>query len=371
MSVILDALRKAQEERKLANSRPTDGDETSPRTAMRPLYYVVGTALVLLIVLFFIPSVQQIVKSVIGVNRTPQLAQQPSRTTPPVAAVTGSAGVDAQKTAETSKPKALEEKADIAKGVSPQNRSSKVAWAPITQAPPLPVPGKGEQLSQRLTSSHEPKLSSVGLHPEQSIIVKRADVKDGATDMYNNALKEMELGRSEDARRSYLAVLADRPDDAEALNNLGVLAMNGGNTRDALTYLKMAVGCRADYPKAHNNLGMLYMKEGQNRLAEDHLRKALKLNPEGVEPYLNLGALLRSEGRFQEAAQLLSVLLQKGRKEPIIHLSYAIVNDEMGNYPEAITNYRRYLALAVQGAEKAVVTQRLKTLEGNPSSGNR
>lgn len=368
MSVILDALRKAQEERKRANSRPTDSDGPPPRKKMSLLYYLMGLALLLLVILFLIPNVRHPMRPGRGTDRASYSAQQPS-TVPDPAVPTGSTtGPQVQRAAETPKPEGPTEKDRTSRHVFEEKRPPKVSWAPRIQ---VPVPARQGGMLTAMRSAPTPESPSTGMAAEQSIVVKTADVKDKATEMYNNALRQMELGRPEDARRSYLAVLADRPDDAETLNNLGVLAMTRGNIRDASSYFKIALEARADYPKAHNNLGMLYMKEGRNRSAEEHLRQALKLDPNGVEPHLNLSALLRSEGRFQEAARLLASLLQKGHKEPIVHLSYAIINDEMGNYPEAITYYGRYVSQAVQCPERTVVTDRIKVLKGYQSSGNR
>lgn len=367
MSVILDALRKAQDERRMANSRHTDGTEVPPRKRIRDLYYLLGAVAVLLGVMLFVPDVQQFLRYGTGASRTPPLVHQHSKETPSTVA-TESPKPEAQKTAEGTNKRSPRELTEPSKQALEEKPLPKISWAPSIQ---VPVPGRQIPVSKGMLSAPEPKLPFTGADQEQSITVKAGYVKDSATEMYNNALKETALGRVEEARRSYLSVLADRPDDAETLNNLGVLVMNGGNTKDALAYFRMALDSRADYPKAHNNLGMLYMKEGQNRPAEEHLRQALKLDPDGVEPYLNLSALLRSEGRFQEASQILAVLLQKGHKEPIIHLSYAIISDEMGDYAGAINYYRQYLSQALQDPERSAVAERLKVLDRYQSSGNR
>lgn len=365
MSVILDALKKAQDERRRTDSRPADGDGFPPRKRIGHLYYLFGFALLLLAITFSLPHLRQSLRLSLKTGETPAVMYKSPPLGNPV--TQGTAKPGEQKTAETGKQEILREKRLASKGVPESKAPQVISWNTNV---PVAAAGRQGPLSAVLVSPQESKPSSP-FGADQSIIVKKSDVKDSTTEFYNKALKEMELGRAEDARRSYLAVLADKPDDAETLNNLGVLIMNGGNTRDAFSYFKMALDCRADYPKAHNNLGMLYMKEGQNRPAEEHLRRALKLDPHGVEPYLNLSALLRSEGRFEEGSQLLSGLLQKGCKQPVVHLSYAIINDEMGNYREAVTHYREYLSQASQGAERSRVAERLKVLESHPPSGIR
>jgi Tfp pilus assembly protein PilF len=366
MSVILDALKKAQEERRRANSRPTDGDEFPAPSKIDRLYVLFGLALLLLAVIFFIPDLRQALKFGTRAGGTPSTVQNPSRPAGPgdqAALAKGSA----QRAAEPARQETLRPDAGAPKQPLMAGQPPKISWAPSIQ---VPAGARQGALSTVPFSAPEPKSPSpFDTPPHQSIMVRTSDVKDTAAQMYNNALKEMELGKTEEARRSYLAALVDKPDDAETLNNLGVLVMNGGNTRDAFSYFKMALGCREDYPKAHNNLGILYMKEGQNRPAEEHLRRALKLDPDGVEPYLNLSALLRSEGRFEEASRLLSGLMQKGFKQPIVYLSQAIISDEMGNHPEAITYYREYLSQSPQGAERGKVMERLSVLESRRTPG--
>lgn len=360
MSVILEALRKAQEERRRANSGLTDDVELSPPKRLRRLYYLAGLVLVLLGVALFVPDVQQLLRFGVRTGGAPPVVERPSQmATPPVQ--TEIAKPDRQpKNSESTKQDAFFGNTEPSRQASEDKRLPQISWSSGIQ---VAASGRQSPFSTGTISGPESRTSTQ-FDPEQSIVVRKTRVEDPAAELYNNALKQMELGRPDDARRSYLAALADKPDDAETLNNLGVLVMNGGNTRDAFSYFKMALNARADYAKAHNNLGILYMKEGQDRPAEEHLRQALKLEPDGVEPYLNLSALLRSEGRFQEASQLLSDLLKKGCKQPIVHLSYAIMNDELGRYPEAATYYREYLSEAPQGAERSAVTERLKVLEG-------
>ncbi|HAR96367.1 MAG TPA: hypothetical protein DCR97_10465 [Deltaproteobacteria bacterium] len=370
MSVILEALKKAQDERRKANSRPTDADEFPPSRKMGRLYLLFGLALVLLAIVFLVPDLRQALRFN---ARTGEMSSQTQKSSPmaTITARNNASKPDAQTSAGSQQQGSSESQTATTRQVSAAKGLPKVSWAPRIEVPvgrgkqgPSSAPAAPSNPQPVLPSSLDPKF-------EQSIIVKTTDVKDTAAQMYNSALGQMELGRSEEARRSYLAALAHKPDDSETLNNLGVLVMNGGNTRDAFSYFKMALSSRDDYAKAHNNLGILYMKEGQNRPAEEHLRRALKLDPGGVEPYLNLSALLRSEGRFEEASRLLAGLLKNGCKQPIVYLSHGIINDEMGNYPEAITYYREYLSKALQGAERSRVTERLKVLEGLRSAGNR
>jgi Flp pilus assembly protein TadD len=194
------------------------------------------------------------------------------------------------------------------------------------------------------------------------IQVEKFDETD-ITTMYNKALKEGEKGDMAEAKRLYLAILAHRPDNVEVLNNLGVMAMKENNGKEALFYFRKILEIKKDYGTAYNNIGFILLKEGDRQLAEWNFRKAIEAGHDSVEPYLNLSALLRSEKRLGEASKLLESLLSRGEKSPAVHLSYAIIKDEMGQPAEAIAYYRHYLREAGSSGETNPVVERLKVLE--------
>ncbi len=200
------------------------------------------------------------------------------------------------------------------------------------------------------------------LNGKPRVIVKR--LSDEKVNMlYNEALQEANSGNFDEAKKIYLSILLENPNHVESLNNLGTIAMKEGNTKEAMFYFKKTLECNKNYEKAYNNMGLIMMREGENKLAEEHFRKAIELDREGIEPYLNLSALLRKEKRFDEASKILEMPLKRGEKDPSIHLSYALIKDEMGQYEEAIRHYRYCLRSGSKNAERNMIIERLKHLE--------
>ncbi len=177
---------------------------------------------------------------------------------------------------------------------------------------------------------------------------------------YNEALSAMNAGRTREAQKIFLNILARKPDHVESLNNMGVISASQGNKKEALAYFKKILEYRPNYPKAYNNIGLVMMSEGDAQLAEEYFRKAISLEPEGLEPYLNLSALLRGQKKFQEAAKVLDVPIKKNTRDAMLFLSYAVVKDNLGQSEEAIKYYRQYLGLARSSEVRNGVVERLE-----------
>jgi len=266
MSVILEALKKAQDERRKSNSRPTDADEFPPSRKMGRLYLLFGLALVLLATIFFVPDLRQVLLFDARTGKTPSEAQKsssiatltahnnPAKPDAPVAA-----GAKGHETSQNQTGRS--EQATVARQLP------KVSWAPRIEVPV----GRGKQGPQptAIPSAPEPASpSSLDAKFQQSIIVRTTDVKDTAAQMYNSALGEMELGRHEEARRSYLAALADKPDDAEALNNLGLVRMEQGRTDDAIACFMKARELMPGNAAIETNLRIACEKRQKDKLGK-------------------------------------------------------------------------------------------------------
>lgn len=87
-------------------------------------------------------------------------------------------------------------------------------------------------------------------------------------EIYNNeglALKKM--GRREESRQSYKKALALKEDYPEALNNMGVLLLDEGNKEEAKQYLQKAIRLKQDYSDPYFNLALVFEQEGNFKAA--------------------------------------------------------------------------------------------------------
>lgn len=109
------------------------------------------------------------------------------------------------------------------------------------------------------------------------------------------------------------------------------------------------------------------LQQGDTVKAQDYFRKAINSNRENVESYVNLAAIMRKERRLQEALELLKRPIDGKAKNPPLYLSYAIINDEIGNQEEARKYYALYLQEGGEGGDRNSVIERLKKLEKDPA----
>jgi predicted RNA methylase len=88
-----------------------------------------------------------------------------------------------------------------------------------------------------------------------------------------------ELGRLEDAEKSYNKAIEIKPDLAEAHCNLGSILKELGKLEGAETSYKKAIAIKPDYAEAHCNLGNIYLNKKQPIDAYKHIRIALYYSP--------------------------------------------------------------------------------------------
>ena len=390
MSVILDALKKAQQERKVISKKISFGFVKRPVKPKRTLYIIIAGLLFVLILAFLPILYKTAVKkpqTLVVKQSLPLKAIQPQQAP---AQIPEKAVPEAPKL-PTQPAAPLEAKLQVVE--KPKQTyipdDSKATETGI----PTPKPAETRKIKTERTTENNNAETAKKLYAERTkelkkqanrktayfmaerearefnepvantqVIVKRVNDEKIAL-LYNEALNETNRGNIDGAKKIYMAILVECPNNIEVLNNLGALAMKEGNTREAMFYFRKILEHKKDYEKAYNNIGIIMMREGEFKLAEEHFRKSIELDKDSIEPYLNLSALLRGEKRFEEASRLLEKLLKKGEKDTSVHLSYALIKDEMGQYEDAIKHYRYYLRAGGKHTEKNMVIERLKQLE--------
>ena len=149
-----------------------------------------------------------------------------------------------------------------------------------------------------------------------------------------------ELGRTEEAKRAYLDLLALSPSHFGALNDFGALLYSTGYRTAARTCYAEAAARHPDNPIAHVNLANALLKEGEWALAREHFEAALRAAPDHPEAHQGLAQLLWEQGE-EDAAERhrrmgyqnrsLVVLPYRGRSQPIPVL--LLVSAMGGNIP--------------------------------------
>lgn len=91
------------------------------------------------------------------------------------------------------------------------------------------------------------------------------------------------LGRFDEARRHYEALLARTPCYLGALTNLGAVHETQGNVDEGIRSYERAIGCDPGYANAYRNLGAALARKGDLRRALEALRNAKRLASEDPE----------------------------------------------------------------------------------------
>ena len=371
MSIIHDALKKAQEQRKKDPAGIPYSNQ--PEVKKKPRFALIAVVALLaaaVVVYLYVPAfhrqkaspVSQAKPSppaqAVAVHVKP--AQEPDRKDSKADEVTAAPMKTGAKENQSPAGKVASRKAEKASVPVPgAARMAAGSWQTgkaLREAAPVSAKGsKTRGVHGR--SVEEPAEEPIRRTPARKTEDERINAE------YNEALNAVKSGRSREAQRMFLAIVARKPDHVESLNNLGVISASLGNKKEALAYFKKILEYRADYSKAYNNIGLVMMSEGDKVLAEEYFRKAVSLDPQGLEPYMNLSALLRTQGRFQDAANVLEEPIKRNTGDQLLLLSYAIIKDNMGQAAEAITYYRQYLALAKLSDVRNGVIERVKYLE--------
>jgi len=158
-------------------------------------------------------------------------------------------------------------------------------------------------------------------------IAQRLSVEPRAAELrFEQARLLTELGRSEEAKRAYLELLALAPDHFGALNNLGALLYSTGFRTAAHSCYAEAAARHPDNPVAHVNLANLLRRNGELDLAREHFEIALRLAPEHAEAHQGLSYLFMDLGDEKAAEphrrmgfrdHAVTVLPYRGQGQPL------------------------------------------------------
>lgn len=122
---------------------------------------------------------------------------------------------------------------------------------------------------------------------------------------YDDALRAMRAGRTEDAERAFKTLAQAHPELGGPQANLGVIYRQAGKFEESVAALERATQASPDQPVYFNQLGISCRHAGQFAKARTAYERALALDPNYASAQLNLGILfdlyLRDNARALEA----------------------------------------------------------------------
>jgi protein O-GlcNAc transferase len=145
--------------------------------------------------------------------------------------------------------------------------------------------------------------------------------------LHHLAIVEYQLGRSDEALRLLRRCLAVKPGYAQAVSDLAVILMQLGRDEEAIAACRTAISLDATLAAAHGNLGDLMQRKGDPGAAEPAYAKAVALHPGfaaahagRADALVALGRLGDAQAACQTAIRLAPALAQAyGVKGLILH----------------------------------------------------
>ncbi len=208
--------------------------------------------------------------------------------------------------------------------------------------------------------------------PEALTLVNKAlEINSNCAEAYcNRGVMLVNIGRFEEAEKSYLQAIKIKADYAQPHTNLGNLLQQIGRLTEAKascvqalkinpnlldTYINLGVTCHKldqlqeaeasyrrcialypNYAKAYCNLGNVLVDLGQLVEAESCYRKAISLNPDYADAYIILSGFLIKMGKLDESEENCKRAMALNPSSAEVHLYLGIIYSSRGQAHEAL-----------------------------------
>lgn len=191
-------------------------------------------------------------------------------------------------------------------------------------------------------------------------------IRPGFAEAHNNlGIAFFQKGQVDEEIVQFQAAIIINPDYAEAHNNLACAFLQKKQLDEAITQSREALRIRPDYAGAHKNLGLALVQKGQVGEAVNEFQRALAIQPGLMEAQVDLARIawilatspdssVRNGNKAVELAREADQL--SGGNNPMMAATLAAAYAEAGRFPEAITNARRALQLAMAQNNPAEAT---------------
>ncbi len=187
-----------------------------------------------------------------------------------------------------------------------------------------------------------------------------------ASELFGRALGAQRAGDYMAAASYYRRAIEQNPGDAQLHNNLGTVYRRLSMPGEALAAFRQATSVDPSYAPAWSNLGIMLDGLGRQEEAIDAFREALRRDPSNNGARVNLANKYIGMGLVDDAVPLLRDVLSDAPALPEAHYAMARAREAKGETDEAIRHYRVFLDLADGRfpALEARVSRHLAELEG-------
>lgn len=175
------------------------------------------------------------------------------------------------------------------------------------------------------------------------------DIPKAAKKSYEQGLKKLKDGKSEEALTLFQDALKQFPDYVLALNKIGEVQASRQQPAEAEASFRQALEISPKYPLTHINLGILFVQLKRYPEAIDSLESSLKLDESFPMAHVNLGIALlertpKEERDFERAERAFGKALSLGRAQfTYVHKLLFNLYFRRHDYPKAVTELETYL----------------------------
>lgn len=127
-----------------------------------------------------------------------------------------------------------------------------------------------------------------------------------------SAIQNFREGNLQETLQAYAQLTATlgASDDPEIYNNYGVSLRKSGQLDEAREAYEKALALKPDYPKALNNLAVVHMTENRYHKAKELLLRAIAIDPDYIDPYFHLAISLEKNGQVEDAVKYYDQFLE-------------------------------------------------------------
>jgi tetratricopeptide (TPR) repeat protein len=229
--------------------------------------------------------------------------------------------------------------------------------------------------------SEEAVTTLAYLYNEEGNAKRAVEVLSAVPDASRSAKLYSALGYTYEQQKQYKqaidayrhAVELDR-DNLDAIRGLAENLLNDGQTDAALEQYKVIADANPEDAQTYLKMAEIYRRDGKFDLALDSLKKAESMVQDSIEVPYNIAAVYQAQGRYEDAAKILSDLLDKTEKKDGSYTqgeknNRAVFLERLGSvyrdeqsYNQAVETFRKMLPLGddntVRGYQEIIDTYR-------------
>ena len=183
-------------------------------------------------------------------------------------------------------------------------------------------------------------------------------VDPGVKAAFNEGVRFQKAGQFAEAEEAYKRALKHDVNNARVNANLGVLYESQGRFDLAERHLRQAIHVESENANFRNNLGVVLYRVGDYEGAMAEFNRTLRYDPTRLDAHTNRGLIHTRWGRFEEAESSFRAVLSLDPNNALAHYNLGLVYEETDRLQGALDEY--YEFIRVGGADHPEIVNYLE-----------